>query len=79
TSVDGAQVLGERIRSAVEQSRFTYQEEIIRITVSIGLVVAKAGEPAEFDQIKHTAAVALAEAKHAGRNRCVFRILTSAD
>jgi diguanylate cyclase (GGDEF)-like protein len=75
TTLDGTRVLAERIRTTVEQARVTYQEEDIRVTVSIGFAVAEAGIPAEYDQMKHVAAACLAEAKAAGRNCCVVRAL----
>jgi diguanylate cyclase (GGDEF)-like protein len=75
TNLEGAAALGERIRTAVENSRVTYKEQVISVTVSIGFAVAEAGMPAEFDQMKHLASAALAEAKAAGRNRCVIRAL----
>jgi diguanylate cyclase (GGDEF)-like protein len=75
TNFTGAVALGERIRSSVEEHVFTYKESIIKATVSIGFAVAEAGIPAEYDQMKHVAAAALAEAKFNGRNRCVLNNL----
>ncbi len=79
TTLEGARVLAERIRSTVEQSRVTYLDPLsrkevqIQVTVSGGFAVVEAGVLAEFDQVKHLAAAALGEAKAAGRNRCVVR------
>jgi diguanylate cyclase (GGDEF)-like protein len=75
TTVEGAMLVGERIRSAVEAYPFTYKDEPIRVTVSIGFAAAAAGVPATHEQLKETAAAALAEAKASGRNRCVVRVL----
>jgi diguanylate cyclase (GGDEF)-like protein len=72
TNFAGAAALGERIRAAVEQHVFTYKESLIKVTVSIGFAVVDAATPAEYDQMKHIAAGALAEAKFTGRNRCVL-------
>jgi diguanylate cyclase (GGDEF)-like protein len=70
TNMDGAWILAERIRATVEGTSFSYKEETIRITVSVGFAVADIGTQVEYDQMKHLAAKALAEAKNNGRNRC---------
>jgi diguanylate cyclase len=75
TGPDGAQVLGERIRKAVENATFSYKEESIQVTVSIGFAIVEEGVAADYEQMKHVAASALADAKSTGRNRCVFRSL----
>lgn len=71
TGLEGATALAERLRSAVEQKRAIYRGEEIGTTVSIGFAVAEAGVPATYAQMKEVAAAALAEAKSAGRNRCL--------
>jgi diguanylate cyclase len=76
TGMDGAVVLGERIRSTVEQASFAFKEQPIPVTVSIGFAVADAGMTGDYEEMKHVAASALAEAKVTGRNRCVFRTLS---
>jgi diguanylate cyclase len=75
TNLEGAIVLGERIRSAVESNDFSYKGQRIEVTVSAGFVVAEASVNAEYDQLKHIAAAALAEAKSAGRNRSIVQSL----
>jgi diguanylate cyclase (GGDEF)-like protein len=75
TNLTGATVLGERIRSSVEGHTFHYKDSPIKVTVSIGFAVAEAGIAADYDQMKHIAAQALAEAKYTGRNRCVLHTL----
>jgi diguanylate cyclase (GGDEF)-like protein len=77
TNLAGATTLGERIRSSVEAHVFTYKNAIIKVTVSVGIAVAEAGTPADYDQMKHFAAEALDEAKRTGRNRCVLLSLPS--
>jgi diguanylate cyclase (GGDEF)-like protein len=72
TGMEGAVVLAERIRSTVEKHPFVYKEHIIRVTVSLGFAVADAGQTADYEAMKHTASVALAEAKATGRNRAVI-------
>lgn len=71
TNREGAVVLGHRIRSAVEGSGYAYKGESIQVTVSIGFAVADGGVNVEYEQMRHIAAAALAEAKNTGRNRCV--------
>jgi diguanylate cyclase len=75
TNLEGAIVLGERIRSAVDSNDFSYKGQRIKVTVSAGFVVAEASVNAEYDQLKHIAAAALAEAKSAGRNRSIVQSL----
>ncbi len=73
TNCDGATALGERIRLAVENSHYLYQDVPITITVSLGFAVAEPHVLVDFEAIKHVAAGALADAKLQGRNRCVVR------
>jgi diguanylate cyclase (GGDEF)-like protein len=70
--MEGAVVLGERIRTTVEKSPFTYKDEEIPVRVSIGVAVAEEAIAADYESMKHLAASALAEAKRTGRNRCVY-------
>jgi diguanylate cyclase (GGDEF)-like protein len=76
TNMEGAMVIGERIRTTVADTKFSYKEEIIPVQVSIGFAVADEKVPADYEQMKHIAAAALAEAKATGRNRCVFYPVT---
>ncbi len=71
TNLEGAIVLGERIRTAVEGFSFTYKSEVIHVTVSIGFAVANIGVEADYGQLKHIAGAALAEAKARGGNLTV--------
>jgi diguanylate cyclase (GGDEF)-like protein len=75
TNTEGAVALGERIRLAVEQMRVHYQGQEIKITVSLGFTVVEAEALVGPDNLIHQAALALAEAKAQGRNRCVFRAI----
>ncbi len=54
---------------------FIYKGERIPVTVSTGFAVVDATVLAEYDQLKHASAAALAEAKGAGRNRSVVQSL----
>jgi diguanylate cyclase (GGDEF)-like protein len=76
TTLDGAIVLGERIRGAVDEFCFSYKGESIHVTVSAGFAVADMGVAADYDQLKYTAAGALADAKINGRNRCSVHAVT---
>lgn len=75
TDLEGAHILGERLRSTVAAGETTYNGATIRLTISVGLAVAPAGVAVGYDQLRLAAAVALNEAKAAGRNRCVLRVL----
>ena len=75
TDLEGAATLGERIRSTVEIGEIRFNGATIRITVSVGIAVAPAGAEVTYDQLQHAAAAALGEAKAAGRNRSVLRVL----
>jgi diguanylate cyclase (GGDEF)-like protein len=75
TDMGGAMVLGERIRTTVEKTHFSYKDEPIQVRVSVGFAIAEPGVQADFDSLKHLAAAALAEAKKTGRNRCVYYTL----
>jgi diguanylate cyclase (GGDEF)-like protein len=58
--------LAEKIRVSVEAMKMRYREDIIPVTVSIGIAIA---EPQEsFDDLFHRADQALYRAKHRGRN-----------
>lgn len=73
TGMEGAVVLGERIRSTVENTEFTFKDETIPVRVSIGFAIAEEGIETDYETIKHLAAAALSEAKKTGRNKCVFK------
>jgi len=75
TNREGAAVLAERIRVGVERDHTSYNGELIAITASVGFAVADAWVLPSYEQMKHVAAAALGEAKDAGRNRCVVRIV----
>jgi diguanylate cyclase (GGDEF)-like protein len=75
TDSDGAWILAERIRTTVEQSSTQFASHEIRLTVSLGIAVAPAGQQVGYDQLRHIAAEALGEAKLAGRNKSVMRVV----
>jgi diguanylate cyclase (GGDEF)-like protein len=68
TNLEGAFALAEGLREKIEQSKFVFQSEIIRVTMSIGVAMLKEEDRASLDLIKR-ADEKLYEAKRAGRNR----------
>ncbi len=75
TNMEGASTLGERIRSSVEQAEFVYKDETIPVRVSLGGAIVEVEQESDYDNLKHWASAALAEAKRTGRNRCVLYAL----
>jgi diguanylate cyclase (GGDEF)-like protein len=75
TDMQGAIVLGERIRTTVEASVFTYQGEVIPVRVSIGFAVVETDVATDYETLKHLAAAALSDAKNSGRNKCAYRLV----
>ena len=75
TDLEGAKVLGERIRSTVEKTEFSYKGEIIQVQVSLGFAIAEQGNQTNYESMKHLAAAAMSEAKNTGRNRCVYHVM----
>jgi diguanylate cyclase (GGDEF)-like protein len=73
TDLAGATSLAERIRKTVETTPIKSSEgHPIALTVSVGFAVAEAGK-ADVAALRHIAALALSEAKNAGRNGSVVR------
>ena len=77
TGFDGARALAERVRKTVEVGHTEFGGEVIRLTVSIGVVVAERDVLVGFDQMRHAAAAALNEAKASGRNCCVVKRMSA--
>ena len=65
--LDGAQALGERLRSAVESQRYEHAGQVIPVTVSVGVVVGRKID--DTNAFIAAADAAMYEAKRAGRNR----------
>jgi two-component system cell cycle response regulator len=70
TNLDGARALAEGLREKVEQSRFVFQNESIRVTISIGVAMLGDQDRTSLDLIKQ-ADSKLYEAKRGGRNRVI--------
>jgi diguanylate cyclase (GGDEF)-like protein len=70
TNLDGARALADGLRDKVETSRFVFQNESIRVTVSVGVAMLLEADRTSMDLIKR-ADEKLYEAKRGGRNRVV--------
>ena len=46
TTLEGARALAEGLREKIEQSRFVFQDETIRVTISIGVAMLARGATA---------------------------------
>jgi diguanylate cyclase len=78
TDSEGTAMLGERIRQAVDGMSVDYMQQTIRVTGSVGLVVAGPDCHPTAEQLIYEASAALGEAKAAGRNCCVVRQMSLA-
>lgn len=70
TSFKDSYAIAEKIRKAVEESDFEFEDQLIKITVSIGVVISDK-DFKDFGHLFKTADDALYEAKKQGRNRVV--------
>jgi two-component system cell cycle response regulator len=69
--------LAERLRRAVESHAFTYREQKLSVTLSIGIAMSS-DSPTAAQQLIAKADAALYEAKQTGRNRAVLQHPTEA-
>ena len=69
TNLDQAQIFGERIRKAIAEASFSYQEKAVKVTTSIGIALHRTGE--NLDKLCHRAEECLKQAKRNGRNTIV--------
>jgi diguanylate cyclase (GGDEF)-like protein len=74
-SAEIAEVVAERLRSRVEAEHVAFGDEIIEMTISIGLAVRQAGDQS-IERLMARADAALYHAKRSGRNR-VMKSLAS--
>jgi diguanylate cyclase (GGDEF)-like protein len=70
TNLEGGLALAEGLREKIEQSRFVFQGETIRVTISAGAAMLDEADRASTDLIRR-ADEKLYEAKRAGRNRVI--------
>ena len=68
TNLDGGRALAEGLREKVEQSRFVFQNELIKVTISVGVAELAESDRSGTELIKR-ADDKLYEAKRSGRNR----------
>lgn len=73
TDAEGARVLAERVRLAIEQAGTAFNGHEIRVTISIGMIAVEEKDHPDYESLRHEASAALSLAKDTGRNRCVFR------
>jgi diguanylate cyclase (GGDEF)-like protein len=73
TTIQHAQILAERIRKAAEALEITFDDQTIRITVSIGLVGLHMDETS-LDAVMGCADRAMYQAKARGRNQVVTSV-----
>ena len=64
-----AQVVGERLRKAVEGHRFEYEGKHIPITISVGVAVMPNATVKDANDLISLSDQALYKSKHGGRNR----------
>jgi two-component system cell cycle response regulator len=70
TNLEGARALADGLREKVESSRFVFQNESIKVTVSVGVSMLVDSDRTSTELIKR-ADEKLYEAKRGGRNRVV--------
>jgi two-component system cell cycle response regulator len=68
TNLEGAHALADGLREKIEESRFVFQGETIRVTISIGVAMLHDDDKTSLDLIRR-ADEKLYAAKRAGRNR----------
>lgn len=67
TTLDGAALFGERIRDIIENASFEYDEESLRVTISVGATAVTEGD--SLETLVERADALLGRAKQSGRNR----------
>ncbi len=73
TNLEGARILAENLRTAVEQHTVrVVGTERISVTISLGIVIVDKPQPGEIDAYIKQADRALYHSKHAGRNRATI-------
>ncbi|MBI3772871.1 MAG: GGDEF domain-containing protein [Gammaproteobacteria bacterium] len=75
TTIDAGDVVAEKVRSAIENITLTYQQQEIKVTVSIGVVAASRRWQLIGDLLK-AADKLLYQAKHRGKNHVAIEGFT---
>jgi len=76
TEASGAVRVAAKIREAVEQNRFMYNNRLITVTVSLGVVSFTTGEYVSLKEVLTAADGLLYKAKKNGRNRIENSVIT---
>ncbi|MFT4798618.1 MAG: diguanylate cyclase (GGDEF)-like protein [Candidatus Azotimanducaceae bacterium] len=72
-SLDAAVGLAERVRSSIEGHEFFYEEQVLKVTISLGVSYWDGGEDVAYpEQIVELVDKRLYEAKRGGRNRICY-------
>lgn len=69
TDTEGARVVAERLREAVENLRFRIEGEVVPVTISVGVAETMAKDFRNAERVIQLADEALYKAKKQGRNR----------
>jgi diguanylate cyclase (GGDEF)-like protein len=69
TDLTQAQIVGERLRKAVEKHNFTFEGTPIPVTISVGIAGLPDSDVKDAPDLVSRADKALYESKHGGRNR----------
>jgi diguanylate cyclase (GGDEF)-like protein len=73
-SAENALMVGERLRSIVEAHIFNAENQAIKVTISLGIMVVEPSEITTITDIIQKADKALYSAKSKGRNCCVLAV-----
>lgn len=75
---EGLRMLIDRLRVAVEQASFTYEDQTVSVTASIGaaFILPNSQDHDAAEQLVSEADAAMYDAKHGGRNATRFRCLS---
>lgn len=63
TTLEAAVSLGQRIQATVEASVFEHKQEVIPVSVRLGIAVADEKNPRNYDELRQSASIALSKAK----------------
>ncbi|MBI1908733.1 MAG: GGDEF domain-containing protein [Deltaproteobacteria bacterium] len=69
TEETGAAILAERLRRLIEECDFTFDDKIIRVTISIGVTTLKGQNFADSEAMMKLTDTLLYQSKNGGRNR----------
>jgi two-component system, cell cycle response regulator len=69
TTSEGAAILGERLRVAIEKQPFRYEDKVYNVTISVGIATTAGDETLTPTDLLRQADEKLYQAKGSGRNR----------